>query len=220
MADRTLTISSAGKTFSVTGWKVGWVCAPEPLVRAVNTAKQFLTFTSGAPLQPAVAAALALPEDYFATLRDGLQAKCDRLCAGLREVGMDVFEPQGTYFATSDVRPLGFADGVEFCRELPHRCGVVAIPHRVFYDDQDAGRSLVRWAFCKGDDVIDARDGCSYIPEQMPEVIRDTVYCGPGHDTVYTDNDGDGRLEYGEDRVSGCERVILAPQSPPEEEGT
>ena len=155
MAERTLTISSAGKTFSVTGWKVGWVCAAAPLVRAVNTAKQFLTFTSGAPLQPAVAAALALPDGYFTELRTTLQAKRDRLCAGLRDVGMTVFEPQGTYFATTDVRPLGFADGVEFCRELPHRCGVVAIPHQVFYDDQAAGRSLVRWAFCKGNDVLD-----------------------------------------------------------------
>ena len=155
MAERTLTVSSAGKTFSVTGWKVGWVCAAAPLVSAVNTAKQFLTFTSGAPLQPAVAAALALPDDYFTELRTGLQAKRDRLCAGLRDVGMTIFEPQGTYFVTTDVRSLGFADGVEFCRELPHRCGVVAIPHQVFYDDRAAGRSLVRWAFCKRDDVLD-----------------------------------------------------------------
>ena len=155
MAERTLTISSAGKTFSVTGWKVGWVCATAPLVRAVNTAKQFLTFTSGAPLQPAIAAALALPDEYFVALREGLQARRDRLCAGLREVGMTVFEPEGTYFATSDVRPLGFEDGVEFCRALPQRCGVVAIPHLVFYDDQTAGRPLVRWAFCKRDDVLD-----------------------------------------------------------------
>lgn len=155
MAERTLTVSSAGKTFSVTGWKVGWVCAAAPLVSAVNAAKQFLTFTSGAPLQPAVATALALPDDYFVELRASLQAKRDRLCAGLRDVGMTVFESQGTYFATTDVRSLEFADGVEFCRELPHRCGVVAIPHQVFYDDRAAGRSLVRWAFCKRDDVLD-----------------------------------------------------------------
>jgi N-succinyldiaminopimelate aminotransferase len=155
MQDRTLTISSAGKTFSFTGWKIGWVSGPQPLVRAVLTAKQFLTFVSGAPFQPAVAAGLRLPDSYFTGLRDSLRAKRDRLCRGLREVGFDVFEPAGTYFITADVRPLGYTDGVEFCRDLPQRCGVVAIPHQVFYDDIEAGRSLVRFAFCKRDEVLD-----------------------------------------------------------------
>src|SRR5215210_2344394 len=155
MRERTLTISSAGKTFSFTGWKVGWAVGPRALVRAVLTAKQFLTFVSGAPFQPAVAAGLALPDSYFDDLRASLRSKRDRLCAGLREVGFDVFVPAGTYFVTADVRPLGYSDSVEFCRDLPQRCGVVAIPHQVFYDDVAAGKPLVRFAFCKKDDVLD-----------------------------------------------------------------
>jgi N-succinyldiaminopimelate aminotransferase len=155
MRERTLMISSGGKTFSFTGWKVGWATGPADLVRATMTAKQFLTYTSGAPLQPAIAAALGLPDEYYLEFAATLQAKRDRLCAGLREVGFDVFVPEGTYFVTTDVRPLGFDDGVAFCLELPTRCGVVAIPHEVFYDDKAAGRPLVRWAFCKADDVLD-----------------------------------------------------------------
>jgi N-succinyldiaminopimelate aminotransferase len=155
MADRTLTISSAGKTFSFTGWKVGWAVGPADLVTAVRTAKQFLTFVSGAPFQPAIALGLGLPDAYYDGLRNSLRAKRDRLCAGLREVGFDVFEPAGTYFVTADVRPLGYTDGVEFCRDLPQRCGVVAIPHQVFYDDLQAGKPLVRFAFCKRDEVLD-----------------------------------------------------------------
>jgi N-succinyldiaminopimelate aminotransferase len=155
MRERTLTISSAGKTFSFTGWKVGWATGPADLVRAVLTAKQFLTFVSGAPFQPAVAVGLRLPDAYFDQLRTALRGKRDRLCAGLREVGFDVVVPQGTYFVTADVRPLGWADGLEFCRELPHKTGVVAIPHQVFYDDVEAGRPLVRFAFCKRDEVLD-----------------------------------------------------------------
>jgi N-succinyldiaminopimelate aminotransferase len=155
MRERTLTISSAGKTFSFTGWKVGWATGPADLVRAVLTAKQFLTFVSGAPFQPAVAVGLRLPDTYFDELGAALRGKRDRLCAGLREVGFDVVVPQGTYFVTADVRPLGWADGLEFCRELPHKTGVVAIPHQVFYDDVEAGRPLVRFAFCKRDEVID-----------------------------------------------------------------
>ena len=155
MRERTLTISSAGKTFSFTGWKVGWAVGPQQLVRAVLTAKQFLTFVSGAPFQPAIAAGLRLPDAYYAWLRDSLRTKRDRLCAGLRAVGFEVYEPAGTYFATADVRPLGYSDGIEFCRDLPQRCGVVAIPHQVFYDDVEAGKPLVRFAFCKRDEVLD-----------------------------------------------------------------
>lgn len=155
MRERTLTISSAGKTFSFTGWKIGWATGPASLVRAVLTAKQFLTFVSGAPFQPAVAAGLALPDAYFDQLRTTLQGKRDRLVGGLRSAGLEVFAPQGTYFVTADVRPLGYDDGVQFCRDLPHRAGVVAIPHQVFYDDVAAGRPLVRFAFCKKDDVLD-----------------------------------------------------------------
>jgi N-succinyldiaminopimelate aminotransferase len=155
MAERTITISSGGKTFSFTGWKVGWATGPADLIRAVMTAKQFLTYTSGAPLQPAIAAALALPDDYYRGLASSLQDKRDRLCNGLQSVGFDVFVPEGTYFVTTDIRPLGYDDGVAFCRALPERVGVVAIPHEVFYDDKQAGRPLVRWAFCKQESVLD-----------------------------------------------------------------
>ncbi len=155
MAERTLTISSGGKTFSFTGWKVGWATGPAYLVRAVLMAKQFMTFVSGAPLQPAIAAGLRLPDDYFVGLRDGLRAKRDRLVDGLRSAGFATYVPQGTYFVTADVRPLGYDDGLAFCRDLPHRVGVVAIPHQVFYDDVEAGRPLVRFAFCKRDEVLD-----------------------------------------------------------------
>ena len=155
MAERTLTISSAGKTFSFTGWKIGWATGPAPLVRAVLMAKQFMTFVSGAPFQPAIATALRLPDSYFTELRATLLRKRDKLCDGLAEVGFEVFRPAGTYFATVDVRPLGYDDGVTFCRDLPTRCGVVAIPHQVFYDDLVAGRPLVRFAFCKRDEALD-----------------------------------------------------------------
>ncbi|WP_269304087.1 pyridoxal phosphate-dependent aminotransferase [Aeromicrobium sp. HA] len=159
MAERTLTISSAGKTFSFTGWKVGWATGPADLVDALMGAKQFLTYTSGTPFQPAVAAALDLPDAFYAALRDDLRHKRDLLCAGLADLGLDVFVPEGTYFATTDVAPLGFDDGLEFCRELPRRAGVVAIPHQVFHDDRpdgsNPGRTLVRWAFCKRETVLD-----------------------------------------------------------------
>ncbi len=155
MAERTLTISSAAKTFSFTGWKIGWATGPADLVRAVMTAKQFLTYTSGAPLQPAIAQALLLVDDYYQGARTTLQAKRDRICRGLSDIGFDVFVPQGTYFVTTDITPLGYSDGLDFCLELPKTCGVVAIPHEVFYDDKQAGTSLVRWAFCKRDEVLD-----------------------------------------------------------------
>lgn len=154
MRERTVTISSAGKTFAVTGWKIGWVCAPAGLVTAVRTAKQFLTYASGAPLQPAVALALGFDDGYYARLRGDLRAKRDLLSEGLADLGFGVSVPQGTYFVTTDIRPLGFDDGIEFCRMLPRRCGVVAIPHEVFYDHREAGRPLVRWAFCKRDEVL------------------------------------------------------------------
>ena len=159
MADRTVTIGSAGKTFSFTGWKVGWVTGSAELVAAVRTTKQFLTFVSAGPFQYAVAEALAAPPAMYEELRDNLQAQRDLLCAGLEDLGFGVYVPRGTYFATTDVRPLGWDDGLAFCRELPARCGVVAIPHQVFYDDLEAGRPLVRWAFCKRPEVLrDALD--------------------------------------------------------------
>ncbi|TCM51206.1 N-succinyldiaminopimelate aminotransferase [Kribbella orskensis] len=155
MAERTISIGSAGKTFSVTGWKIGWVTGTPEVVTAVNTSKQFLTYVSGAPFQPAVAGALALGNEYFDELRGTMQAKRDLLCDGLESLGFGVHRPQGTYFVTTDVRPLGYTDGVEFCRMLPEKTGVVAIPHQVFYDNVDAGRPLVRWAFCKQPHILE-----------------------------------------------------------------
>jgi N-succinyldiaminopimelate aminotransferase len=155
MAERTLTISSAGKTFSLTGWKIGWATGPRALVSATQTAKQFLTFVSGAPFQPAIAHALGLPDAYFESFRADLQAKRDRLCAGLDAAGLEVLRPAGTYFVTADIRPLGEHDGHAFCLALPERAGVVAVPNVVFYDDEEAGRPLIRFAFCKRDEVID-----------------------------------------------------------------
>jgi N-succinyldiaminopimelate aminotransferase len=155
MRPRTLQISSAGKTFSCTGWKVGWVCGPAALVSAVLRVKQFLTFVNAGPLQPAVAVALGLPVGYYDEFRSELQAKRDRLVDGLAQAGFGVLRPEGTYFVTADITPLGGVDGVEFCRSLPERCGVVAVPTQVFYDDTAAGRHLVRFAFCKRDEVLD-----------------------------------------------------------------
>ncbi len=155
MAERTLSVSSAGKTFSLTGWKIGWVTGRAELVDAARTVKQFLTYVSGAPLQHGIATALGLPDAVVADVRDRLQSKRDRLCDGLEAAGLDVFRPQGTYFVLADIGPLGATDGVTFCRELPHRVGVVAIPNQVFYDDPEAGRTLVRFAFCKRDEVLD-----------------------------------------------------------------
>ncbi len=155
MRERTLTVSSAGKTFSFTGWKIGWVCGPAPMVAAVRTAKQFLTYVNGAPFQPAVAVGLGLPDEFFARASSDLALRRDRLCAGLLGAGFEVFRPAATYFVMTDVTQLGVPDGVEFCRQLPERCGIVAIPASVFYDDPETGRSLVRFAFCKSLDVID-----------------------------------------------------------------
>ena len=155
MRDRTVTISSGGKTFSFTGWKVGWICATPELVDAVKTVKQFLTYVSAGPFQYAIATGLGLDDDYYDRFLADLRDQRDRLCAGLEEAGLDVFVPQGTYFVTTDIRPLGHDDGLAFCRELPHRCGVVAVPSAVFYDDKVAGGPLVRWACCKRPDVID-----------------------------------------------------------------
>src|SRR5215468_1354723 len=154
MAERTVTISSAAKTFSFTGWKIGWVTGIPDVVSAVRTVKQFLTYVSGGPFQYAVAEALALPDSYYASVADDLRPKRDFFCDGLAGAGFEVYRPAGTYFITTDVRPLGYTDGMEFCRELPHRAGVVAIPSSVFYDNTEAGKSQVRFAFCKKREVL------------------------------------------------------------------
>ena len=150
MRERTVMIGSAGKSFSVTGWKIGWVAAPPVLMRAVRTVKQFLTYVNGAPFQPALARALAKQPPHYDAIRVRLQDQRDRLCDGLAAQGFDVVRPQATYFATIDIH----RDAVEFCRDLPGTVGVVAIPSSVFYDST-AGDTYVRMAFCKRPEVID-----------------------------------------------------------------
>ncbi|MGY4926517.1 pyridoxal phosphate-dependent aminotransferase [Streptomyces sp. 900105755] len=155
MRERTVTIGSAGKTFSFTGWKVGWVTATPNLVAAVRSAKQFLTYVASGPFQYAVAEALRLPDSYFADFRADMLAKRDLLAGGLERAGFKVFRPAGTYFITTDIRPLGESDGFTFCRALPERCGVVAIPNAVFYDHREQGAPFVRFAFCKRTGVLE-----------------------------------------------------------------
>jgi N-succinyldiaminopimelate aminotransferase len=157
MRDRTLVVSSAGKTFNVTGWKVGWIYGPAPLVSAVRTAKQFLTYVNAGPFQPAIAAGLALDDGYFTSIARDLEYRRDVLVKGLTDAGLPVISPEATYFATVDVRPVQpDGDGLAFCRSLPERAGVVAVPTVVFYDPAHAhlGRHLVRFAFCKRDEVL------------------------------------------------------------------
>jgi N-succinyldiaminopimelate aminotransferase len=170
MADRTLTISSGGKTFNTTGWKIGWACGPAPMVAATRTAKQFLTYVNGAPFQPAIAVGLGLPDEFFVGVAADLEAKRDRLFEGLVAAGFNAYRPEATYFTTVDIRPLrADGDGMEFCRSLPHQCGVVAVPNQVFYARAEHGRHLVRFACCKRLDVIDdAVNRLSKLAEAAP----------------------------------------------------
>ncbi|HVT70757.1 MAG TPA: pyridoxal phosphate-dependent aminotransferase [Trebonia sp.] len=155
MRGRLISVGSAGKTFSFTGWKVGWATGTPDLVGAVRTTKQFLTFVSSGPFQYAVARALDLPDSFYTEMAADLKAKRDLMAAGLRELGFGVYQPDGTYFITADISPLGERDATEFCLTLPDRAGVVAIPSAVFYDDHpDEGRTLVRFAFCKRPEVL------------------------------------------------------------------
>ncbi|NNE74758.1 MAG: pyridoxal phosphate-dependent aminotransferase [Acidimicrobiales bacterium] len=152
MRERTVQISSGGKTFSYTGWKIGWVCSTPELISAVRTAKQFLTYVNGGPFQYAIAHGLRMPDAYFAAFVEDMQAKRDMLVAGLTDAGFDVFVPEGTYFVTADAAPIvghDDFDGLDFARSLPERCGVVAVPNVVFYDNKELGRTLLRFAFCK-----------------------------------------------------------------------
>jgi N-succinyldiaminopimelate aminotransferase len=154
MRERTIVVSSSGKTFSFTGWKIGWICGPPGLVQAVRTVKQFLTYVNGAPFQHAVAAALAMDDAYYDSFARGLLAKRDLLLDGLRAAGFTAYVPDGTYFITTDITPFGESDGMAFCRALPERVGVVAIPNVVFYENPARGGSSVRFAFCKRDEVL------------------------------------------------------------------
>ncbi|MGW3623854.1 aminotransferase class I/II-fold pyridoxal phosphate-dependent enzyme [Streptomyces sp. NPDC000880] len=154
MRERTVVISSAGKTFNATGWKVGWVCGPAPLVAAVGAAKQFLTYASGTPYQEALARALGSVEEWAAGLRDTLRRNRDLLSDGLTEAGLRPFRADAGYFVQADVRPWGYSDGVQFCRDLPERAGVVAIPTSAFYLSVNAPAWLVRFSFCKREDSI------------------------------------------------------------------
>lgn len=154
MFERTITIGSGGKTFSFTGWKVGWAYGPAPLIRAVRVVRQHLSFVSGGPFQYAIAHGLGMADQYFTEFRKTLSAKRDLLAAGLAELGFGVLMSQGTYFLTTDIGRFGYADGLEFCRDLPQRAGVVAIPHQSLCDDEQATAPFVRWAFCKEDDVL------------------------------------------------------------------
>ncbi|MEF2975674.1 pyridoxal phosphate-dependent aminotransferase [Subtercola sp. YIM 133946] len=155
--ERTLTISSGGKTFSATGWKIGWITGPAKLITAVLSVKQFLTYVNGAPFQPAIATGLALPDTFFDTIAGVLKQKRDVLSAGLSKAGLEVFPSEAGYFVVADAAPLGYDDAVTLCRELPDLAGVVAVPISAFCHDELAGEysSLVRFAFCKRFEVLE-----------------------------------------------------------------
>ncbi|ALX66670.1 aminotransferase class I/II-fold pyridoxal phosphate-dependent enzyme [Microbacterium sp. XT11] len=156
-AGRTLTISSAGKTFSTTGWKIGWVHGPADLITAVLTVKQYLTYVNGSPFQPAIAVGLRLPDSYFAGSAAVLAHKHEILGAGLRSAGFEVVPPQGGYFTVADATELGGADVAAFCRALPERAGVVAIPLTAFVSPEHRAEyaGLVRFAACKRVEVLE-----------------------------------------------------------------
>lgn len=165
MAERTVKISSTGKTFSFTGWKIGYTCAPAALTAAIRTAHQFITFCNSGPFQPAMALGLGLPDTFYAELREDYRKKRDVMAEGLRAAGFGVDDPAGTYFIVADIRPLGYQDDVEFCRLLPELVKVAAIPASAFYVDKAAGRHLVRFAFCKTEDVL--KEGLERL-QQLP----------------------------------------------------
>ena len=154
MRERTVTISSAGKTFSTTGWKIGWACAPAPLLDAVMTVKQWLTYVSGGPFQEAAAVGLGLPDEFFAGIRDRMRAQRNALVPALADAGFEVHEAQAGYFVVADAAPLGVRDGAALCRRLPALAGVAAIPMSAFYEDATGVESLVRFAFCKRPEVL------------------------------------------------------------------
>ncbi len=155
--ERTVSISSGGKTFNTTGWKIGWITAPHEFIDAIVAVKQYLTFVNGAPFQPAIAAGLGLPDSYFEKIARDLHSKCELLSAGLTAAGFTVSEPHGGYFVIADASPLGFANADEACRNLPALAGVVGIPVTAFVrpKHQASYASLIRFAFCKKTDVLE-----------------------------------------------------------------
>ncbi len=154
MWERTITVGSAGKSFSLTGWKVGWACGPPNLIAAVRTVRQHLSYVSSGPFQWAIADALALPDSYFANFAADLQGRRDQLVGGLADCGLRASKTAGTYFVVTDVRPLGFPTGADFCEHALTKAGVAAIPVQAFCDSA-VGKPYVRWTFCKRDDVLD-----------------------------------------------------------------
>lgn len=154
MFERTITVGSGGKSFSFTGWKVGWAYGPTHLIHAVRVVRQHLSFVSGGPFQYAIAHGLGMPDQYFTEFRKTLSAKRDLLAAGLAELGFGVLMSQGTYFLTTDIGRFDYKDGLEFCRDLPARTGVVAIPHQALCDNEELAAPYVRWAFCKEEAVL------------------------------------------------------------------
>jgi N-succinyldiaminopimelate aminotransferase len=155
MRERTVMISSTGKTFSFTGWKIGYICAAPAITAALRTSHQFITFCNGTPFQFAMAEGLRASDEYFAQFLSEYRARRDRMCEGLASVGFEVLVPQGTYFVCTDIRPLGLTDDMAVCRALPEQVGVAAIPSSAFYVNKHEGKHLVRWAFCKTDAVLE-----------------------------------------------------------------
>ena len=154
--ERTISISSAGKTFNTTGWKIGWIVAPAEILQAILAVKQFLTFVNGAPFQPAIAVGLALPDAFFVGIAAEMRRKKDILSTGLVNAGFTVAEPQGGYFIVADAAPLGYSDAAEFCRAMPALAGVVGVPISAFvrHDNRAEYASLVRFAYCKRESVL------------------------------------------------------------------
>lgn len=173
MADRTLTIGSAGKCFSLTGWKVGWVTGPADLIAAVRTVRQHMSFVSGGPFQWAIAEGLALPDEHWESERRSLQARRDHFTTGMSELGFGVIESEGSYFLSTDVRPLGFTDGRRFCHALAHAGGVVAIPEQALCHDERDGAPYVRWALCKRREVLD--EALARMAAALPGLRRDAT---------------------------------------------
>jgi aspartate/methionine/tyrosine aminotransferase len=156
MRERTITISSLSKTFSLTGWRIGWAMAPRELASAVRSAHQFITFTAATPLQHGAVAALGAPPDYYAALTADYRDKRDYLVGELSRIGFRVMNPQGTYFICADFRPFGFDDDQVFARHATEKIGVAAIPPSVFYDNAEFGKTYVRFAFCKRRETLEA----------------------------------------------------------------